>query len=561
MAVVLALTSFLAAQAYDFEVDGIYYNKNGNEATVTNQTDKTYSGDVMIPSSVTYNGETLSVTGIGDRAFFNCTGLTSIAIPNSVTNIGNYALKGCSGFSSFVPDNVQYIGKAAFPTDTVYVKRGSYALLALWNSGYVPYEAGAESKLAVPTFTILGSTQTTVTGKIDNKYPEYAYLYEDKELESDQVTLTGFLPQYSGTIDVYVQKATDDNTSRLRLSQEYQTKNISPSIRCVGSASSIKVTGSYVKGDAKVVKEELTLGSVSHDGAAEHTFSGLNPNTSYEASYTITLDNGKSYTAYRRSSTTGLTLETQQPKVVTEGNIVMQAKSNLDDAETNVGFEWRRTDWTDDFASNSGGAHLYEGTMEGYIRNLNTNHLWKYRPYYESNSGRRYYGDWVGIDPTNTSYFEPTVHTYASVSVDGNSAKVRGYAQRGTDNIASQGFAYWKAGSQAAKAKAAANIPTDAQTVEVKGTVMETTLSGLDYNTTYTYVAYVTTSEGETFYGSEQTFTTGEDLTGIDAVAAGNAHIPAAGIYDLQGRKHATLQRGMNIVRHEDGSVRKVYVK
>ena len=57
---------------------------------------------------------------------------------------------------------------------------------------------------------------------------------------------------------------------------------------------------------------------------------------------------------------------------------------------------------------------------------LNTEKLWKYRPYYEASSGKRYYSDWVGLDPTNTSYFEPTVHTYANINVTGNEAQVRG---------------------------------------------------------------------------------------------------------------------------------------
>ena len=93
----LLLLAGLAAQtmnAHDFVVNGIYYNKNGSEATVTyrgtsyNQYSSEYTGTVNIPSSVTYNGTTYSVTAIGNNAFSYCTGLTSIDIPNSVTTIG-----------------------------------------------------------------------------------------------------------------------------------------------------------------------------------------------------------------------------------------------------------------------------------------------------------------------------------------------------------------------------------------------------------------------------------------------------------------------------------------
>lgn len=119
---------------------------------------------------------------------------------------------------------------------------------------------------------------------------------------------------------------------------------------------------------------------------------GLTPNTTYTFVYAV-VANGHTYTYENNVKTANLTFTTLQPKVVSMGNVIVAAQSNLDDEETNVGFEWRRTDWTDDFVSNTGGAYLYNGTMEGYIRNLNTEKLWKFRPYYLSNSGTYYYGD------------------------------------------------------------------------------------------------------------------------------------------------------------------------
>ena len=117
----LALLLPALAMAHDFEVDGIYYNINGNEATVTYygsspyDASHSYSGSVVIPATVTYNGTTYPVTAIGNSAFSGCSGLISIDIPNSVTSIGGGAFYNCSGLTSIaIPNSVTSIGGGAF---------------------------------------------------------------------------------------------------------------------------------------------------------------------------------------------------------------------------------------------------------------------------------------------------------------------------------------------------------------------------------------------------------------------------------------------------------------
>ena len=113
------------AFAYDAIIDDIYYNFSGSTASVTyyssgnsyqdNQNAYAYTGSVVIPETVDYNGKTYSVTSIGDDAFFNCSGLTSVTIPNSVKNIGDYAFFNCSSLTSVtIPNSVTSIGWAAF---------------------------------------------------------------------------------------------------------------------------------------------------------------------------------------------------------------------------------------------------------------------------------------------------------------------------------------------------------------------------------------------------------------------------------------------------------------
>ena len=87
----------VVAGAETVEIDGICYElvSKIKEATVTKNPNGKYSGNVVIPASVSYNGEEYSVTSIGSSAFDNCSGLTSVTIPNSVTSIGSLAFSWC----------------------------------------------------------------------------------------------------------------------------------------------------------------------------------------------------------------------------------------------------------------------------------------------------------------------------------------------------------------------------------------------------------------------------------------------------------------------------------
>ena len=108
----LLLLCSTVAFAHDFGVDGIYYN-------ITDATNKTvevtmkrnkyypylyeqYTGDVVIPKSVTYGSTTYSVTSIDDETFFCSSGLTSVVIPSSVTSIGRYAFGRSSDLISLI---------------------------------------------------------------------------------------------------------------------------------------------------------------------------------------------------------------------------------------------------------------------------------------------------------------------------------------------------------------------------------------------------------------------------------------------------------------------------
>ena len=120
---IISLILFVASSvwAYDFEVDGIYYNiitENDVEVTYGSypyyKEGAGYSSNVVIPVSVAYGGKTYNVTSIGMACFCNCPELTSVTIPNSVVAIGYECFRGCTGLTTMIiPNSVMELGGGA----------------------------------------------------------------------------------------------------------------------------------------------------------------------------------------------------------------------------------------------------------------------------------------------------------------------------------------------------------------------------------------------------------------------------------------------------------------
>lgn len=105
--------------AYDFEIDGLYFNiLSDNQVEITSHTKyREYAGKLEIPERVNYNGKEFVVVSIGKSAFSECKGLTgTITIPNSVTTIGANAFFECIGLtgSLTIPNSVINLGDYAF---------------------------------------------------------------------------------------------------------------------------------------------------------------------------------------------------------------------------------------------------------------------------------------------------------------------------------------------------------------------------------------------------------------------------------------------------------------
>ena len=107
----------LGANAYDFCVDSIYYNiKSSNTVEVTSKVNRvaSYSGDVVIPATVTYDDVTYTVIGIGYEAF-RPSPITSVQLPMTLQYIGKGAFDRCGQITEIhIPESVTTIGSWAF---------------------------------------------------------------------------------------------------------------------------------------------------------------------------------------------------------------------------------------------------------------------------------------------------------------------------------------------------------------------------------------------------------------------------------------------------------------
>ena len=138
LATLLTMGYALSAAAYDFMFNGIAYTIERDTTRVAVSPAETpYSGDIVIPDTVYQGDRPFRVVAIGDSAFTDCTGLTSIQLSNTIMTIWEAAFKGCVNLSEItLPTSLGTIVKSAFegctalktihfPKYTIYI--GEYA--------------------------------------------------------------------------------------------------------------------------------------------------------------------------------------------------------------------------------------------------------------------------------------------------------------------------------------------------------------------------------------------------------------------------------------------------
>ena len=188
-ALLLSLAVFLSLPmlAVEVEIDGINYDlvAETKQAVVIKKSSGTYSGKVVIPESVEHEGVAYSVTSIGEEAFRECSGLTSVTIPNSVESIGYRAFHSCSGLTSVtIPNSVTSIGDNAFQNcsglTSVTIGSGVKSI-GMW--------AFASCSELLDVYCYAENVPFAKSHAFDRSYPENATLHVPAaSIESYQVT-------------------------------------------------------------------------------------------------------------------------------------------------------------------------------------------------------------------------------------------------------------------------------------------------------------------------------------------------------------------------------------
>ena len=423
------------------------------------------------------------VASVDYKAFYNCSQLTSITIPTSLTSIGVYAFYGTAWYDN-QPDGILYINKIAYrykgtmPDNTsLVIKDGTL--------GIADYAFSSCSGLT--SLTIPNSVKTIGIGAF-----EYC----------------------SGLTSVIIGKGVTSIGNAFSNCTNLKEMTLSLTAYNNGSLESVTKFTTYSKNPMRV--EVVSKGVVS---ATMKVYPiDEQGNTNESNCYTVTtlgqtpgqyirwkLDD-ENYGIISEKTEGTLTLETQSAQPMSTTKARLSAIVNEADDDQHFGFEWLRHNAPDDMQPYKVSAPLYDGRIVGSLSGLNPDVYYKYRPYYQSDSGDMTYGKWITFNTGDANvFFEPEVHTKEATAVKNGGALLSGVWVEGTDDIQEKGFEYWPKSSGARAVSY--TIGTNVSTVIVSGNYTSATLKGLKSGVEYGYRSYVKTAS-KTYYGEEMTFKT-----------------------------------------------------
>ena len=418
------------------------------------------------------------VKRIGDYAF-EYSNLSSIEFGEGLTSIGKYALSNTQIQSIVLPSTIESLGNLVF----LECKRLSNVVLP---NSLKSLPNGAFENCTSLKMMRLPNSLTSMGNGVFFGCSNMEYLIFTSES----------LPSFTSL---------SDQTFQVIMPQAAYEKGIPD---CVKNFTTYNSEPMFVelksKGATSAVFDVYPInddGSLDEKNMATVTTVGQTPGQ--YLNWKLDKDN---YGIISEKANETVTLTVQEPKVLSTIKARLLATTEEADDFEHYGFEWRQYDAPEGRPSNKVSAPLYNGCIVGTLNNLNPDKDYKYRPYYKSNDGTMFYGEWIWLFTGDADvFFEPEVYTKDAEDITKVSALLAGVWLEGTDDIEEKGFEYWTVSGSKTRA-----VGSDVKKVAVSGSgnAMTTTLEGLKSGATYGFRSYLKTTKGCTTYGEEKTFKT-----------------------------------------------------
>ena len=538
---------------YEFVADGIRYIIGENNTVFVTSGKTKYSGEVIIPEKVTFNDTSYTVTEIGESAFSDCSGLTSVTIGNSVISIGRSAFSGCSGLTSItIPNSVTSIDMHAFsycssltsvtiPNNvtilTNYVFKGCIGLTSVTIGNGVGIIAdGAFEYCDNLESVIIGTNVTFIAG----------YTFTQKSLKYICFT-SEKLPTYfdvNTTCQYIMPQMAFDGGIPQRLTN-YVTYSVAPKYIKVKSTTATTAT-------LELTPIDISGGNSESATSYEVTMYNLKPGSSVVGSWEW---DGKDcgIASIPTAMTKNLVMNVQAAQAMSTTKARLSATVNEADDDKHYGFEWLRYDAPSNMTPYKVSAPLYNGEIVGTLSGLNPDIYYKYRPFYKADDGTVFVGEWEAFLTGDANVtFAPEVHTKEPVALSDGKMILLLFCAEGTEAILEKGFELIKKAIESFGTRADSE---DITKVIVNGNEMSATIEGLEPGTEYICRSYVKTASGTT-YGEEKTF-----KTPLPGDANNDGIVNVADIVEITNAKAGNPSASFNLTNADmegNGSVTEV---
>ncbi len=539
-----------------FEEGGIYYQYVDKEAKTVEVTYESttfyyYIGSITIPTTVVHEGEEYSVIGIGENAFRLSPELTDITINEGITYIGAYAFYQCDALKDVsLPSGLMEIGSSAFygcttlpeitipatvtsileeafsdctaltemtiPASVTYlgtsIVSGCTNLTTMkLEDGEDPLEVSISSSSLTTTFSNCYISSLYIGRTLSwehNRYIESPfynfYTLKYVTFGTQEITLEEYLFRYTSIEDIYIPENVTISDYSFYSCESLKTVTVGAS-----------TVGKYAFQHCDGLKEVTLLETVTNLG-----YYAFESCTSLEE---VTLSSN-------RSGSMDCFMACSAIKKVT-----LTENVNRVDEWTFYGYNMEEI-----YSFNPTPPSL--GKYSFAYPNKETCVVYVPVGAYDDYKAADIWEDFFNI----VEMTEFAIETHEATDITDSSATLNGSITAAYDDpITEKGFEYWTGNEGVLKAV-------------VEGDEMTATVSDLAYDTKYTYRAYATMESGTTEYGEEQTFTTAIP-EGISNVYVNDENVE--GIYSTSGQKLNTTVKGVNIIRYNDGTTKKVLIK